>query len=89
MEIWVVYESNYGDLILDGCNATTLVNVFTNENEALECKLERIEIGEEQGYVRDLECEDYKDLLRTLIMFKNEQENWDDYYEICVEKFKI
>lgn len=89
MKVYVVYESNYGEILSDnGFNATDIIGVFFNKNEALKCKMEHIKIGKENGYIVDEEIEDINNC-NDIIMFREYQENWNCYYEIRIEEREV
>lgn len=84
MKNYVVYESNYGDLILEGCNATNIIGVFTDYEKALKCFNNQINKGLKQGFIKDEENVESEISVpyKNIIMFSGYQENWDRYYEI-------
>ncbi len=86
--VYIVYESNYGDLILDGCEATQIIGIFSNKDKAYECKMEQIDTGIENGYLIDEDNKNFQEN-DTVIMFKDEQENWSCFYEIIIEKINL
>lgn len=88
MKVYVVYESNYGELILNGCEPTQIIGIFSSKDKAYECKMEQIDKGLEMDYLIDKDNKNYQDS-NTVIMFKNEQENWNCFYEIIVEVKEI
>lgn len=88
MKVYIVFESNYGEISWSAANATEIYGVFDTLEKANKCKQERIENGKEEGFVVDKEIKDIENQ-ETIIMFYEEQENWNSYYEISVMEMEV
>lgn len=86
MKIYIVYESNYEDLVREGCEGTLLIGAFIDEKKALECKKQRIEEGKNIGFVTDRQSSVYSNPVR---MYDKEIDNFDRYYEIYHEEIEV
>lgn len=91
MKNYVVYESNYGDLIIEGCSATNIIGVFTSYEKALKCFNNQINKGIEDGFVKDGEYTESKISVpyKHITMFSGYQENWNRYYEIEIKDIVV
>lgn len=92
MKLYLVYESNYGDMVtLDGCDSTNIIGVYKTREEAERKRQSLIEaeMMDNDGWILDKEVE--KDYLNkdVVIMFWEEQENWSNYYEICIKEMEV
>lgn len=90
MKLYLVYESNYGEIILEGCDSTDIVGIFKTREQAEMKRQELIEKATlNDGWVLDEQVkQDYlnKDVV---IMFWQEQENWSNYYEIHIKEMEV
>lgn len=91
MKLYLVYESNYGEIIfLEGCDSTNIVGIFKTREQAEMKRQELIENATlNDGWVLDEQVkQDYlnKDVV---IMFWQEQENWSNYYEIHIKEMEV
>lgn len=102
-EIFVCYEENYNELTYDAGTVNELC-VYQNEKDALNWFIERVNQGIEDNFVLDIEDEIAQsetecnvDVLKEEIkkgnacitMFRQEQENYNESYSICITKEKI
>lgn len=89
-KIYIVYYSNYEDVVRDcGCEATEILGVFKNKEEALKLAKEKINWTLNEGYyVLDIERDDIErdNMVR---FFYNNQENWSDYFEIIIKESEV
>lgn len=86
MKIYIVYESNYEDLVREGCSGTLLIGAFIDEKKALERKKQRIEDGKDNGYVTNRQSSIYSN---PVAMYYKEIDNFDRYYEIYHEEIEV
>lgn len=87
-KVYIVYEMNYGDLILE-CDAANILGVYKNHGAAIEKVKELIKNTLDDGYYildeerNNIERDNY------VRFFYKCQENWNDYFEICIEEKEI
>ena len=88
-KVYIVYEVNYGDPLSE-CDAVDIYGVFKDEDDAYSKAQELIDLNLHEGsnYVLD---EERNDLHRDgfVRFFYNNQENWNDYFEIIVEMREV
>lgn len=86
--MYLVYESLYGDL-LDECNSTNIIGLYETREQAVDKVKSMIKNELESGdnYVLDEEMNDI-DNFNYVRLFYNNQENWNCYYEILIEKVR-
>lgn len=86
--MYLVYESLYGDL-LDECNSTNIIGLYKTREQAVDKVKSMIKNELESGdnYVLDNEMCDI-DNCNYVRLFYNNQENWNCYYEILIEKVR-
>lgn len=87
--MYLVYESNYGELQYE-CDATTIIGLYKTKEQAIEVAKREVENNKEYNFVVD--SEDIDSIFEKrdyLIMFYNYQENWDSYFEIIIEEIKV
>lgn len=86
--MYLVYESLYGDLLQE-CDSTNIIGLYRSKEEAL--GIAKYNIDEDircNNYVLDDENNDIeRDGYARL--FYNNQENWNDYYEVFVAKVEV
>lgn len=88
MKLFLVYQSNYGELQQDSC-ATDIIGAYKTREEAERIRENIIKDDIDNDWVLDKEVEnDYlnKDMV---IMFWAEQENWNCYYEIYIKEMEL
>lgn len=86
--MYLVYESLYG-ILLDECDSTNIIGLYKNKEDAIKKAKENIYIDTvENDYVLD---EERNDIERDgyVRIFHEEQENWDCYYELFIEKLEV
>lgn len=93
--VYVCYEMNRGDLVLECGNISDEV-VFFSQERAANWVMKRISTGEDDNFkideeygsvskenvIRDIEKNDL-----SITMFYKRQENWNESYDIVVERF--
>lgn len=86
--MYLVYESLYGELLYE-CEATNIIGLYETREQAVDKVKSTIknELELNNNYVLDDEmCDiDNCDYVR---LFYKEQENWNCYYEIHIEKMR-
>ena len=86
--MYLVYESLYGDLQLE-CDATNIVGLFKNKADAIKRVNEIIDSELKNGeYVLDCDRNKLEEDNYVRFFYK-EQENWDCYYELFIEKMEV
>lgn len=87
--MYLVYESYYGEIILDCGDSTNIVGLYKTKEEAIKKAKEIIEIDtKENNYVLDIENDNIEEN-NCVILFYNNQENWNCYYEIFIKKMEV
>lgn len=86
--MYLLYESLYGDLLQE-CDSTNIIGLYKTKEQAIEKAKYNIEQDTKcNNYVLDEERKDIeKDNFARL--FYNNQENWDDFYEIIIKKIEV
>lgn len=85
MKVYVVYESNYGEILEDCGEATCIAGVYS-EYEKAERKVKDLLNASLGTYVFDKDCENTIDEYGGYYrLFYNSQENWRCYFEIIME----
>ena len=89
-KVYIVYYSNYEDTVRDcGCDATEIIGVFKNKEDAIKRAKDKIDWTLTDGcYILDEERNDI-DRDNMVRFFYNNQENWRDYFEIVVEECEV
>lgn len=91
MEVYVVYEMLYGELIQECGDSASLIGVYKSKEEAIDT-INKVYINSDinEGYVLDNEKNGMiNDKYGVWRMFWNNQENWNCYYEIIIEKKEV
>lgn len=87
MEVYVVYESLYGELQSGMGDSTIIIGVFKNLEDARTKAEELINEDLEDDYVLDNQiengCDENGGFYR---LYKYEQENYSCFYEIIIKK---
>lgn len=87
--MYLLYESLYGDLLSE-CDSTDIIGLYDSREKAVEKAKEIIETDvKENNYVVDVERNNFDDNNNCVIMFWNNQENWDCYYDIIIKKIEL
>ena len=86
--MYLVYESLYGELLCE-CNSTNIIGLYETREQAVDKVKSMIKDELESGnnYVLDNEMCDI-DNCNYVRLFYNNQENWNCYYEILIEKVR-
>ena len=85
--MYLVYESLYGELLYE-CESTFIVGLYDSKEKAINKVKELIEQDLKDNWVLD---EERKDLENDnhIRLFYNNQENWNDYFEILIKKVEL
>ena len=85
--MYLVYESNYGELQCE-CDATTIIGLYETKEQAIEIMKHEVETNKEYDFVLDNEDTDIDSSIERgrLTMFYKYQENWNCYFEIIIEE---
>ena len=90
MKVYVVYESYYGELLQDCGDSTNLIGVYSDIEKAKEKIQGLVSADLSNNYVLDRDCENYiNESGGYYRLFYNNQENWNCYYEIIMEKREV
>jgi hypothetical protein len=86
--MYLVYESLYGELLQE-CDSTNIIGLYRTKKAALEAA--KYNINEDtrcNNYVLD---DEHNDIERDgyVRLFYNNQENWNDYYEVFVVEVEV
>lgn len=86
--MYLVYESLYGELLCD-CESANIIGLYQTREQAVDKVKSMIKNELESGdnYVLDEEMNDI-DNFNYVRLFYNNQENWNCYYEILIEKVR-
>lgn len=92
-KVYVVYESRFGDLLVD-CEATKIIGVYTDIEKARNEVTTTVkdQLFNDNDWVIDennLDNNNELEFKNYVCMFFNEQENWDCYYEIHIEEMEV
>lgn len=87
--MFLVYESYYNEIVLNIGESTNIVGLYDSKEKAIKKAKELIkESMEEDNYVLDVENDNIeKD--NYVIMFWENQENWNCYYEIYIKEIGV
>ena len=88
--MYLVYESNYGELQCE-CDATTIIGLYKTKEQAINVMKHEVETNKEYDFVLDNEDTDIDSSIERgrLTMFYKYQENWNCYFEIIIEEIKV
>lgn len=91
MKVYVVYESYYGEIIVDTGSSTNLIGVYSDIEKAKENVEDRVKYDlENYNYVLDQEIDNIiTEKGGFYRLFYENQENWSYYYEIIVEEREV
>ena len=88
-KVYIVYYSNYEDVVRDGADATEIIGVYKNKDEAIKVAKERIKKTlEDHERMLDIERDDI-DRDNYVRFFWGWQENWSCYFELCVDEKEV
>lgn len=92
-KVYVVYESRFGDLLVD-CEATEIIGVYTDIEKATQKVIDIVndELDSENDWIIDennLNDNNELEFKNYVCMFFNKQENWNCYYEIHIEETEV
>lgn len=86
MKVYVVYESYYGELVLETGNCTDILGVYTDLEKVKEEVNNIVQSDLADNYVLDKDEKNSIDEKGGCYrLFWNNQENWQCYYEIVAE----
>lgn len=87
--MYLLYENYYGDLILDCGESSNIIGLYDNREKAIKKAKDLIEKSiKENNYVLDKERNNLEED-NYIILFWNNQENWNCYYEMIIKKVDI
>lgn len=91
MEVYVLYESYYGEIVKDTGESTRILGVFNDLESAI--KIAENNVNDElvdNDYLLD-EAEDNGASANGGFwrLFYGQQENWDCYYEIYIKQYEV
>jgi hypothetical protein len=88
-KIYLVYMSNYEEVVRDGAEATEILGVYKNKEEAYNvARAQMNKTLNDHNWVLDMERDDL-DRDGYVRFFFNNQENWDCYFEISVTELEV
>jgi len=86
--MYLLYESLYGDLLQE-CDSTNIIGLYDTLEKAIEKAKYNIEQDTKcNNYVLDDERKNIEED-NFVRLFYNNQENWNDYYEIIIKKIEV
>ena len=88
-KVYLVYMSNYEEVVRDGAEATEILGLYKDPAEAKAVAKAQInKVLEDHNWVLD---EERNDLDRDWFVrfFFNNQENWDVYFELSVAELEV
>ena len=88
-KIYLVYMSNYEEVVRDGAEATEILGIYEDKEKAYNVARNQInKVLEDHNWVLD---EERNDLDRDgfVRFFFNNQENWNCYFEINVTELEV
>ena len=86
--MYLLYESLYGDLLQE-CDSTNIIGLYDTLEKAIEKAKYYIEQDTKcNNYVLDDERKNIEED-NFVRLFYNNQENWNDYYEIIIKKIEV
>lgn len=87
--MYLLYESYYGEIVLDTGDSTNIIGLYSSKEKAVEKAKELIETDiKNNNYVLDIDNNNIEEN-GYVIMFWNNQENWSCYYEVNIEKIEL
>ena len=88
-KVYLVYMSNYEEVVRDGAEATEILGIYNNKEEAYNVARSQINrVLEDHNWVLDEERNDL-DRDEYVRFFFNSQENWDCYFELSVTELEV
>jgi hypothetical protein len=88
-KVYLVYMSNYEEVVRDGAEATEILGVYKNKEEAYNVAKAQInKVLDDHNWVLDMERDDL-DRDWFVRFFFNNQENWDCYFELSVAELEV
>lgn len=88
-KVYLVYMSNYEDIVRDGAEATEILGIYKDKEKAYEVARNQInKVLKNHSWVLDNERDDLdRDGYVRFFLFN--QENWDCYFEISVTELEV
>ena len=86
--MYLVYEQLYGELVADCGESANIIGLYKNKEEALNVVNRNVSFDLQNNYVLDKERNNIEEDNYVRLFWKN-QENWNCYYEICIEKMEV
>lgn len=88
-KIYLVYMSNYEEVVRDGAEATEILGIYKDKEKAYNVARNQInKVLEDHNWALDDERNDL-DRDGFVRFFFNNQENWDCYFEITVTEMEV
>jgi hypothetical protein len=88
-KVYLVYMSNYEEVVRDGAEATEILGIYNNKEEAYNVARSQINrVLEDHNWILDMERNDL-DRDGYVRFFFNNQENWDCYFELTVAELEV
>jgi hypothetical protein len=90
MEVYVLYESIYGELLQDTGDSTKILGVFNDLQQAIKIAENNVADDLNNNYV--LDNGEYNGASANggfWRLFYGEQENWNSYYEIYIKQYEV
>lgn len=86
--MYLLYEEYFGGLICETGETTNIIGLYSTKEKAIEKAKYMIEEDIRcNNYVIDTERNNIEN--EYVIMWYNNQENWDDYYMVIIEKLEL
>ena len=94
--VFVCSEVNHHELVIE-CGEVNALTVIESEDTAYKWVCERIKEGECDGFIKDRDYDyseenvknEIADGFFTITMFREYQENWNESFDITVERKEI
>ena len=89
MKLYLVYYSNYEEVVRDGAEAVKFLGLYRSKEKAMQKAYDQIKIVmENPNMVMDNERDDLE-RDNYVRFFYDHQENWDYYFEISVSEMEV
>lgn len=90
MEVYVLYESIYGELLQDTGDSTKILGVFNDLQQAIKIAENNVADDLNNNYVLDNGEDNGANANGGFWrLFYGEQENWNSYYEINIKQYEV
>lgn len=89
MKVHILYESYYGE-ISNECGATYIIGTYSTREQAERIREKMIKQDiNENNYILDKQIKDNYINRDIVTLFWGYQENWNNYYEICIKECEV